>query len=190
MDATCIVLAAGRASRMGGDKLLLPFARATVLEAVLEACAGLPTLLVTSSEIARRFRRSNVKFILNDQPERGMAHSLRLANRAISAERTIAVLLGDKPLVTRGLVAQTLAGLDPSADVAFPTRDAAPGHPVVLSSRARALIAELRDGDTLHLLRDDPRLVRRPIPIDDDGAYLDIDTEADYRKLATIVPVS
>lgn len=191
MKVSCVVLAAGRAVRMGGGKLLLPLGSGTVLDAVLEACSGYPTVVVAAPDLAERLGQGLALWqrhvIVNDAPQRGMSHSLRLANQAISAERVIAILLGDKPLVTRELVERTIAALDASADVAFPQREGVPGHPVVLSARARGLIDELRDGDTLHSLRDDPRLLRRPVPTEDDGAYEDIDTEADYRRLAGTV---
>ena len=191
MTVSCVVLAAGRALRMGGGKLLLPLGAGTVLDAVLEACSGYPTVVVAAPDLAetlsRRLALWQRHVVVNHAPERGMSHSLRLADHAISAERAVAVLLGDKPLVTRALVERTIAALDAGTDVAFPQRDGVPGHPVVLSPRARGLIDTLRDGDTLHVLRDDPRLLRKPLPIDDDGAYVDIDTEADYRRLAAAV---
>lgn len=110
-----------------------------------------------------------------------MAHSLYLANKVISPDRTIAVLLGDKPLVTPELVRRILAVED--ADVVFPVRSGIPGHPVVFSANARKRIDTLPDGDTLHLLRDDPSLTRHAVPVADDGAYADVDTEEDYRRL-------
>ena len=174
---------------MGGGKLLLPFGEGTVLDAVIGACAAYPTTLVASAELASRHRdraaQREFSVVVNAEPQRGMAHSLRLAHRGISAERPLAVLLGDKPLVSARLLAATLAAFEHGLDVVYPAREGVPGHPVVLSPRARGHIDELRDGDTLHLLRDDPRLRRRVVPTDDDGAFLDIDTEVDYRLLLT-----
>jgi molybdenum cofactor cytidylyltransferase len=183
---TCVVLAAGRAVRMGGGKLLLPFGKGTVLDAVLDSCAARPIVVVASPELAEHLKASGAELtvVVNDAPERGMAHSLRLANQAVEPDRPIAVLLGDKPLVTRELIARMMAALESGIDVAFPQRGGVPGHPVVLSPHARTLLDALGDGDTLHLLRDDPRLTRRSVAIDHEGAYVDIDTEADYRRVA------
>jgi CTP:molybdopterin cytidylyltransferase MocA len=111
-----------------------------------------------------------------------MAHSLRLANAVAPADHPIAVLLGDKPLVNAGLVERMIGELGEN-DVAYPVRGGAPGHPVVFSPFARALIVALRDGDTIHMVRDHEMLTRRPVEIDDEGAYVDIDTEEDYRRL-------
>jgi len=112
-----------------------------------------------------------------------MAHSLRLANAAIDPDHAIAVLLGDKPLVSAGLVERMVGELGEN-DVVYPVRGGTPGHPVVFSPFARALIVALRDGDTIHMVRDHDMLARRRIDVDDEGAYADVDTEDDYRRLS------
>ena len=120
--------------------------------------------------------------VINTEPERGMAHSLRLANAVIDPDHAIAVLLGDKPLITDGLVERMFDELGEN-DVAYPVRRGTPGHPVVFSPFARALIVALRDGDTIHMVRDHEMLTRKKVEIDDEGAYVDVDTEEDYRRL-------
>jgi|SRR5579872_1148485 len=192
-DATCVVLAAGLGTRMGGEKLSKSFREGTILDAVLEACADFPTVVVGSQALidavprlrAARYARDDnegLSVLVNAEPERGMAHSLRLANAVVSADHPIAVLLGDKPLVSAGLVERMIGELGEN-DVAYPVRGGTPGHPVVFSPFARALIVALRDGDTIYMVRDHDMLARRPVEIDDEGAYVDIDTQEDYRRL-------
>src|SRR5579875_1470223 len=190
-EATCVILAAGRGARMGGEKLARRFREGTILDAVIDACAGFPAVVIASRsataavlrlrDASHRSAQGDIEVVVNDEPERGMAHSLRLADQAISSDRAIAVLLGDKPLVTAELV-RTLIAVD-DADVVFPERNGVPGHPVVFSPKARALIAGLPDGDTLQRLRDDPSVTRHAVPVADDGAYADVDTEEDYHRL-------
>ena len=167
---------------MGGEKLLRSFRSGTILDAVLDACAGYPTIVVASPAVASRITRPGIQIIVNDEPGRGMAHSLRLANRIVAAEQPIVVLLGDKPLVTAELLSRVLEELG-DADVAFPEREGVPGHPVVFSPMARALIIGLPDGDSINLVRDNEILVRRPLAVEDDAPFVDVDTEEDYRNL-------
>ncbi|MGH7728734.1 MAG: nucleotidyltransferase family protein [Vulcanimicrobiaceae bacterium] len=179
------MLAAGRSSRMGSAKPLLDFNGTTLLERALRAAAPcerlavvLPPELIEEVLAAPWGREHSATLLPNLAPERGMTHSLRLANDALgSPETALAVLLVDTPLVDAALVAQLADAREAhAADVAFPVRDGQPGHPVVFGPRARARLATLPDGDTLQTLRDDPRLVRLPVPFAGDAPFLDLDT--------------
>jgi len=125
---------------------------------------------------------AGVRAIVNDAPERGMAHSLRLADAAVAdREAALAVLLADTPLVDAALVALVIAARG-DADVAYPVRDGRPGHPVVFGPRPRAAIAALPDGDTLRTLRADARWQRVEVAIDDERPFLDVDTPEDAER--------
>ncbi len=160
---------------MGTQKLLLPVRGTRMIDRVIAACAPFPTVLVASPGIAGAIGAAHVSVIVNTEPRLGMAHSLALADRAVEADRAIAVLLGDKPLVTKGLVAAVIcAAQHRGADVCFPARGGVGGHPVYFSPRARASIG-LLTGDSLQSIRDDPELRRVMVPMEDEGAYFDVD---------------
>lgn len=177
MEFRAVILAAGESKRMGAQKLLLPYRGRPMLEHAIAAAMPWKPVVVAGAQVAVHVQASSADVLYNDSPQRGMTHSLALANARIPAGAALVVLLGDKPLVTPQLIAQIADALA-DADVAFPvhpqTRE--PGHPVVFSPRARAKIPLLPDGDALRVLRDDPELVRREIASDDCGAYFDIDT--------------
>ena len=59
-DATCVVLAAGLGTRMGGDKLTKPFGDGMILDAVLAACEGFPTVVVASPALSLGVLAPNV----------------------------------------------------------------------------------------------------------------------------------
>lgn len=178
MTFRAVILAAGESKRMGAQKLLMAFHGRTMIEYAIEAAARWHPLVVAGRDVAAYLAgRSHCELIVNARPQRGMAHSLVLANAEIPDDHALIVLLGDKPLVTPELIAQLCARLG-EADVAFPRHPQTeePGHPVVFSPRARKKIALLPDGDSLRLLRDDPSLLRRELSTEDRGAYFDIDT--------------
>ncbi len=91
---TAIVLAAGRSRRMGTQKLLLPVAGrpmiATVVDQLLQ-CPVASVLVVVGSDgepIRQALAGRGVEFIVNDQPESEMLHSVRCGLRAASQATT------------------------------------------------------------------------------------------------------
>ncbi len=149
-----------------------------MVEYAIEAARDWQPLVVGGSAVAEFLaQRADVETIINEFPERGMAHSLKLADAALPQDSALIVLLADKPLVTNALILQVY-DLMPGADVAYPFNPATgePGHPVILSARARVKIQKLPDGDTLRLLRDDPSLVHRVLETNEVGAFFDVDT--------------
>ena len=180
MELRAVILAAGESKRMGAQKLLMTFRGKPMIEYALEAAKHWRPLVVAGNDVSAYLaQHRGVQVLLNDDPQRGMAHSLALGNRAVESDASLIVLLADKPLVTPDLIS-SLCTQRGDADVTFPRnpQTGEPGHPVIFSSKARAKIALLPDGDSLRLLRDDPALVRREIPTGDRGAYFDIDTDA------------
>lgn len=117
--------------------------------------------------------------VVNDEPERGITQSLRLANAQIPREHSIAVLPADLLHIDADRLAYVVEQAR-DVDVAFPVReDGTPGHPVVFSAAARRYIDELPDGDTLRMLREREGLTRRGITIDEEWPYRDVDVESD-----------
>jgi len=182
VNVTAVVLAAGEASRMGEPKLLLEIGGMPMLARVLGACAHLPRLVVASPSLRPFVDASGVRCIVNDRPEVGMARSIALADAVTEPDRAIVLLLGDKPLVSRALVDAVIEGAR-GVDICFPEHDGVGGHPVYFSARARERLAHLPMGDSLRSLRDDPTLRRRALPIDDIGAYADVDDPETLRRV-------
>jgi CTP:molybdopterin cytidylyltransferase MocA/carbon monoxide dehydrogenase subunit G len=179
----CAILAAGRSSRMGAQKLLVAVEGVTLLERALGAAAGFPAVAVVAPSLAGHVGvRPGLTVVVNPEPERGMTRSLALADAAIAdRDAALAVLLADTPFVDAALLARVAAALG-HADVAYPVRDGRPGHPVVFGARPRAALAGWPEGDSLRALRDDPRWRRVEVPVKDDGPFLDVDTPSDLAR--------
>lgn len=174
--ARAVILAAGTSSRVGKQKLLMDFRGRRLIEYPIAAAQPWNPLVVCGPEVEQYLLgRSDVELFGNDEPERGMSHSLMLANRIVAADLMLLVLLGDKPLVSRLLIESTGTAAE-HADVTYPVREGVPGHPVALSPRARRYIEDLPAGDTVRLLRDRSDLKQRPMETSDLGAVFDVDT--------------
>ncbi|MGB6986859.1 MAG: NTP transferase domain-containing protein [Candidatus Aquilonibacter sp.] len=177
---TVVVLAAGQSARFGSQKLLHPLEQNdTLLARAVRAAGDYDTVVVCSDETLPVAQALGAEAILNREPERGMAHSLRLANAAIAPDRAIVVLPGDLLLIEPQHLAAVAAEAN-GVDVAFPQReDETPGHPVYFSARARAYIEELRDNEPIAHVRDRAGLAQRVLTIDAAWPYRDVDRPGD-----------
>ena len=175
IGAQAVILAAGTSSRAGRQKLLTSFRGQTMIDYAIAAAKVWNPLVVCGPEVERYLLgRTGVALVRNAEPQRGMSHSLALANRVVPAELSLIVLLGDKPLVTPSLIESILAAAG-DADFVYPQRDGVPGHPVVLSPRARNCIDALPPGDTIRFLRERPELKARAVDTLALAAVFDVD---------------
>lgn len=169
---------------MGAQKLLLDLGGKPLFTRSVAAAAAYPRILVASADVARYVvPEAGLSVIVNAAPERGMTHSLALADATIAdRDAALIVLLADVPLVDAALIARIVAARG-TADLAYPVRDGVPGHPVVFGPRPRAAIAGLPDGDTLRVLRADPRFTRVAVPEAAEDPYADVDLPEDYERI-------
>jgi molybdenum cofactor cytidylyltransferase len=189
-----IVPAAGASTRMGSQKLLLPWGRGVVLERVLEAWmqAGLDqTLIILSSDeprlhhIASRFA---VDIIVPERRPADMKASVQLAlDRLTTVGKPAdddAWLLApaDVPEISSEVIRQLVLEYDRSPGMAIvPMHDGRRGHPLVLPWWAAALVAEL--GPTQGIRDLLPQIHVRELNILDAAMPEDLDTPEDYVRL-------
>lgn len=190
MRVAAVVLAAGRSSRMGLPKLVLPWRGRPilqhVLDAVLAAGAG-PVLLVTGPDTPPLEGRAGVEVVFHPEARRGMGGSIAAGVRAVDGRAdAVLVCLGDQP----GIAPETIATLFPA--LSGPCRAARPvyrggvaGHPVLF---AAALFPELcalqgEEGARGLLPRANLAAVSVPLP-----APPDLDTPEDYARLCAEDP--
>ena len=187
-----VLLAAGRSSRLGQPKLLLPWGRTSVLGHLLEqwrdlgaaqiavVCAGdTPSL---PAELARLgFPEQNR--ILNPAPERGMFSSIQAAAAWPGWDPRLthwAIVLGDQPHLRLETLRRLLAcAARNPARVCQPAAGGRPRHPVVLPKTLFRQLAVSPAADLKEFLAaQDPATC----PVDDPGLDLDIDRLEDYQR--------
>ncbi|MBI3490364.1 MAG: nucleotidyltransferase family protein [Acidobacteria bacterium] len=189
-----IVLAAGRSSRMGRAKASLPLdGDETFLTRIVRTFldAGVDDVVVVvgheADEIVGTFAASGLpaRFVVNRDYDGGQLTSLVAGLGVVDRPGVMAVLvtLVDVPLVA---VETVRAVVDcyrrTHAPIVRPTWGARHGHPLLID---RSLFAELRAADPSTGAKPIVRAHASPagdIAIEDEGAFLDIDTEDDYRR--------
>jgi molybdenum cofactor cytidylyltransferase len=189
-----IVLAAGRSSRMGRAKATLPAGDGqTFLTRIVQTFldAEIDDVIVVlghdAEAIAASFSASGLpaRFVVNREYDRGQLSSLLAGLNAIDRPGVSAVLvtLVDVPLVSTATVRAVVESYRlTGAPIVRPTAGDRHGHPMLID---RSLFGALRSADLSTGAKPIVRAHASPdgdIAIDDDGAFIDIDTEDDYRK--------
>ena len=191
-----IVLAGGRSSRMGRPKALLPapmnhtFVSRVVRtlrdggvdDVVVVVGADGPVALV-SEALSGEDRPP--RLVVNPEPALGQLSSLLIGLRTVDHPGVAAMLmtLVDMPLVSAKTVRVVIdAYRRTRAPVVRPARNGRHGHPVIFD---RTLFSELRQAEVSTGAKAVLRTHRTEIldvAVEDDGAFLDIDTPDDYER--------
>lgn len=186
-----VVLAAGRSSRMGAHKLLLPLGGSPLVSYAVRAAqdsAAEPIVVVLGHDaerVAGALPPGRHRVVVNDRYREGMATSLRSGLAAIDTPIAGAVvLLADQPLLTAEIVNRVLvdAASHPAAIVAA-TYAGARGHPVYFPAALfRELAAVEGDAGGRSVITRHADLLRT-LAIEPPERGLDVDRPAVYERL-------
>ena len=191
-----IVLAAGRSSRMGRAKALLPTGRTgdTFINRIVRTLreGGVDDVLVVvnadGQNIATALQREQPppRLILNPQPKLGQLSSLQVGLRAIDHPGIggLLVTLVDIPLIRASTVRALLdAHRSTRAPIVRPVRRGSHGHPVIFD---RSVFKQLRhappDSSAKVIIKAHLREAVEVV-VGEDGPFSDIDTPADYERV-------
>ena len=181
-----VLLAAGRATRFGGAKLLTPLGGAGDTVGAV-ACRNLRTALPRTvavvrpgdGDLAAALRQEGSEVIECPDAERGMGRSLAFAVATAGAADGWVVALGDMPWVQPATVRAVAAALAAGADVVAPWHRGRRGHPVGFGRACLpALLALDGDEGARHVVAAWAGRALR-IDVDDPGCLLDVDRPDD-----------
>jgi molybdenum cofactor cytidylyltransferase len=202
-----VILAAGLSTRMGGrSKALLEIGeRDTFLTRIIDAfrAAGVTEIAVVVGHEADAVRASliargiplqpgsaphdrGVRLVVNPAYQSGQLSSLLAGLSAIDGPdvRAMLMTLVDVPAASPSTIRRVVDRyVETNAPIVRPVRGDEHGHPVLID---RGLFDELR--------RADPAVGAKPVirahvspagdvAVEDEGAFLDVDTPADYQRL-------
>ena len=189
-----IVLAAGKSTRMGRPKAMLPLDSGdTFLTRIVRTFASaVEDVVVVVGHDADAIVSSltapdlSARFVDNPDYEQGQLTSLIAGLRVIDRPGVVAALvtLVDVPLVSAATVRAVVDRYRQThAPIVRPVRGGEHGHPVLID---RSLFDAIRHAD--------PALGAKPViranvstagdvEVDDDGAFADADTPEDYERL-------
>ena len=189
-----IVLAAGAASRMGGNKLLLEIGDQPLVRHVIEAASegGCHAVFVVYSDPAVRTAvGAAAAAVHNPDAASGQASSVKVGLRSMPAAMEGAmILLGDQPLVGSRTVGALLRawrreGARPAVAASYGEHDGWRPPVVVDRSLWPDLMALTGDAGARRLFEKAPHLVQTVMA---GGRPDDVDTPEDYDKIVRLFP--
>lgn len=183
-----IILAAGLSKRMGMPKALLPFNQSsTFLEKIITeyANAGCRRIVcVVNQEImphcAKIEKTVDVKFILNEHPERGRLHSIQLGMKELPDNSYCFIQNVDNPFIDAGVIGEIQEAADENRWIS-PEFNGKPGHPVLLPHNCREAVLQVKNMDVC--LKD--ILVRLPVKrveLKTDSVLMNINSREDFLR--------
>jgi len=202
-----VILAAGLSTRMGGrSKALLEIGeRDTFLTRIIDAfrAAGVTEIAVVVGHEADAVRASlidrgirlqpvsdphdrGVRLVVNPTYESGQLSSLLAGLNAIDGPdvRAMLMTLVDVPAASASTIRRVVDRyVETNAPIVRPVRGGEHGHPVLIDRR---LFDELRSADPAVGAKPVIRAHVSPagdVAVEDEGAFLDVDTPADYQRL-------
>jgi len=193
-----IVLAAGKSSRMGHPKALLPLGSGeTFLSRIVAtlAEAGVDDVIVVVGHAAQSIvedaarRGVRARFVENRAYEGGQLTSLVAGLNVVDRPGLTATLvtLVDVPLITPATVRAVLDRyLKARPLIVRPARGGEHGHPILVDRR---LFDSLRGADPSRGAKEVVRAhitADSDVEVDDAGAFADIDTPAEYQNAIRI----
>jgi molybdenum cofactor cytidylyltransferase len=187
-SCSAILLAAGRSSRMGAFKPLLPFGNKTVIECCIDSLrnGGVETIVVVLGHRADDMREklTGVRFAINPDPDSEMGASIAVGLREIP-ENTQAILiaLADHPAVPASVVASVIEEWVEGARIVIPTWQGRGGHPVLVDLRFRSELLNLTESGGLRALFESHREAVRRVAVESPFIARDMDTWDDYTAL-------
>lgn len=152
IPVSAIVLAAGKSTRMGQPKMLLPWGSTTMLGKVIETIRAADIediLVVTNSDIANQFTNQSARIVHNDSGEMLSSIQLGLRSQKPGAEAVL-LCLGDQPQIEEGSVRSVCAAfLKSKSDLVVPSYRMRRGHPWLAARPLWKEILGMREPETM-----------------------------------------
>ena len=194
-----LVLAAGKSSRMGRTKALLPIGSPgeTFLNRIIRVLreGGIERVVVVIGGDAAAVRASlprddaALTAVENPHFEQGQLSSLLVGLHAVEQRfddvDAVMMTLVDLPLISASTTRAVLEAFraHPRAPLVRPRHEARHGHPVIFS---RSIFGELRRADPSKGAKTVVHAHAAEevnVDVDDDGSFIDIDTPEEYARL-------
>jgi molybdenum cofactor cytidylyltransferase len=189
-----IVLAAGKSSRMGFNKLLADLGGKPLIVRTVENIAASKAdqvFVVTghdADDLRTALAETKASLIHNPDFASGMASSVKAGVARVAEFDGVLICLGDMPLVSADIINQMIATFEPShsRDLVLAVRQGSLGNPVLWGARYFPELLLLQGDKGARGLVEKFRQEATEISVSEAGVVLDADTPADLTQLKSI----
>lgn len=196
---SAIILAAGQGTRIGKQKMLLPWGKATILERVIGnvLLSGVAEVVVVLGYQAEEMRnrlepdlaanpdRNKVRIIINPAFKEGISSSLIRGIESVGKDSdAVMIVLGDQPQIGPDIMRKIIKSfIDDNKGIAVPSFKGQRGHPVIIDMKFRPEILTLKgDIGAREVVKFHPEEVLQ-VDISSQEIIRDIDTWRDYEEM-------
>lgn len=196
---SAVILAAGEGTRIGKQKMLLPWGKATILERVIDnvLLSGVSEVVVILGYKAEEMRsklepnlaanpnRNKVKIITNPLFKEGISSSLIRGVESLGKDcEAIMVVLGDQPQIGPDIMRKLLKSFVANDKrIAVPSFKGQKGHPVIMDLKFKPEILRLKgDIGAREVVKSHPEEILE-VDISSQEIIRDIDTWRDYEEI-------
>ena len=185
-----IILAAGTSTRMGRDKLSLPFRGKPIVQHVIDAARDslletVTVVLPEQSELEALLNLDDCEVVYSKERTKGQAESLKAGISSIENHAQGAMaLLGDLPLLSPEVINHLVWAFSQEPhNWVIPMQEGMRGNPITIPSQWFDKVMELQGDTGARALLSTPRLPIRLVKINEIGPFIDVDTEQQYQML-------
>lgn len=177
-----IILAAGKASRMGSNKLLLKIDGTTILEKVIKnvKASKLEEFVIITGKYDIGTEATK---IYNPEYEKGMSTSIKQGLKDFNGD-AVMILLGDMPFVSTDIINKLYDNFEKSdRNIVIPVFEEKRGNPVIIGKKYfKDLLTNTGDKGAREIIKNNFEDALW-VEIESNAILLDIDDEESYRKL-------
>ena len=182
-EITGLLLAAGSASRFGGQKLLTTIRDTPLIWHSAAALAPCDRVIAVvrdeDSELKQKLTSIGIEIAVNPKAHLGMASSLAHGVSASNTSDGWCILPADMPFVSKETTRLVVDALRAGAEIAAPFHQGRRGHPVGFCKACKdRLLALEGDFGAREILARASDLIT-PLEVNDPGILIDIDTPRD-----------
>ncbi len=183
-----IIMASGFSTRMGQNKLLMPYKNKYIIEHTLDkvkTCSFHEYILVTNNEeMIKLGQDKGFKVIFNHHPEKGQSESIKLGIKYSKEPLGYAFFTGDQPLMDVNTIKYLVDCFYTYPEfIIGPTYKGKRGNPVIFPEKYKKELLTLQgDVGGRRIIKSNQKRVKW-IEIDQELFLWDIDTIEDYNRL-------